>query len=185
MTPIYQSTYTGEQIDEGILKSFSIPTPTVQDDGKVIIVDNGTYSLGEVSGGGHLYQHEIGFSYNAKLSPHFSPISDSIHMTIVSTSAEPMTINSIGKMLYDMGFSNLQNSYYWSCPCNVAEWSSSEFGIFWLKLRGSLINGVYKLSLDGSKRLVYASSTWITDTEQGQGYIYDLSLSFDKITQIQ
>lgn len=88
MTPIYQSTYTGAQIDEGILKSFSIPTPTIQDNGKAIIVDNGAYTLGEVGGGGAgtLYKHDVQIEGTDETD---FPLEDVVYLTFYTSSSTP------------------------------------------------------------------------------------------------
>lgn len=42
----YKSSHTGQQIDNGITKGLSLPTPTAQDEGKVLGIDtNGNYVL--------------------------------------------------------------------------------------------------------------------------------------------
>lgn len=48
----YKSSHTGQQIDNGITKGLSLPTPTAQDEGKVLGIDtNGNYALITPSGG--------------------------------------------------------------------------------------------------------------------------------------
>ena len=82
-----------------------IPNPTAQDNGKALMVNNGAYDLGTISGGTKLYRHHFSITTGA----------GGVSVYIIATFSQPATrwINSSGpgRLVFGDGVPNINDKF--------------------------------------------------------------------------